>query len=152
MFGTLQGTHTFAHSANGQASRRTDCAVDFAQWDASQSCTSEEAWCHAGRARSRSSSREAREPQPPDPVQQAAGKKASLAAAKVTEEAAEPAAVLQGRVPLLHKGLTRQQYAALQQQRATKGPRKALAFQYPSGRSRKRACSGRTMHWKSSSL
>ena len=120
--------------------------------EASDSCTSEAAWCHAGRARSRSSSRKAREPQSPDPVQQAAGKEASLAAAKVTEEAAEPAAVLEGRVPLLYKGLTQQQYAALQQQKATKGPRKALAFQYPSGRSHKKACSGRTMHLKSGLL
>ncbi|KAL0047424.1 hypothetical protein WJX82_003041 [Trebouxia sp. C0006] len=86
----------------------------------------------SGRARSSSSSRKAHEPQSPEPVQQAAGKEASLAAAKVTEEAAEPTAVLQGRIPLLYKGLSQQQYAALQHQRATKGPRKALAFNYPS--------------------
>ena len=108
-------------------------------------CASEAAWCHAGRARSSSSSRKARQPQSPEPVQQAAGKEASLAAAKVTEEAAEPTAVLQGRIPLLYKGLTQQQYAALQHQRATKGPRKALAFNYPSSRSHKRACSGRSL-------
>ncbi|DBA84168.1 TPA: hypothetical protein ACH3X1_006635 [Trebouxia sp. C0004] len=86
-----------------------------------------------GRSRSSPSSRKACQPASPDPFHEAAGKEASLAAAKVTEGAAELAAVLQGRVPLLCKGLTRQQYAALQLQRATKGPREALAFQYPSG-------------------
>lgn len=109
-------------------------------------CASEAAWCHAGRARSSPSSRKAREPQSPDPVQEAAAKEASLAAAKMTEDAAEPAVVLQGRVPLLYKGLTQQQYAALQQQKATKGPRKALAFNYPSGRPHKKVCNGRRTH------
>lgn len=132
--------------ADDQASRGTHCKVEVAQLNTCDRCASEAAWCHAGRARSSSSSRKAREPQSPDPVQEAAGKEASLAAAKVTEEAAKPATVLQGRVPLLYKGLTQQQYAALQQQKATKGPRKALAFQYPSGRSHKNACSGRTLH------
>lgn len=116
----------------------------------SDSCTSEEAWCHAGHASL--SSRQAREAQSPDPVQEATGKEASLAAATKTVEASEPAAVLQGRVPLLCKGLTQEQYAALQQQRATKGPRKALAFKYPSGRSHKKACSGTTSHLQSGLL
>ncbi len=132
--------------ANGKASRSIDCKVEFAQWNASETAVHlKQHGCHAGRARSSSSSRKAREPESPDPVQEAAGKEASLGAAKATEDAAEPAAALQGRVPLLCKGLTRQQYAALQQQRAIKGPRKALAFQYPSGKSHKKACSGRTL-------
>lgn len=57
------------------------------------------------------------------------------AAAEADEQAAaEPAAVLPGRVPLLCKGMTSEQYAALQHHRANKVPRKALAFQYPPGR------------------
>lgn len=60
---------------------------------------------------------------------------AAPAAAEADEQAAaEPAAVLPGRVPLLCKGMTSEQYAALQHRRANKGPRKALAFQYPPGR------------------
>lgn len=34
----------------------------------------------------------------------------------------------------MYRGLTKQQWAALQHQKATKSPRKALSFQYPQGR------------------
>jgi len=58
---------------------------------------------------------------------------ASHAAAHEAGSAAEPDANLPRRMPLMCKGLTSQQYAALQRRRESKGPMKALAFQYPEG-------------------
>ena len=50
------------------------------------------------------------------------------------DSAAAAAADLPKRSPLTQRGLTKQQWAELQHQKATKPPRKALSFQYPAGR------------------
>ena len=50
------------------------------------------------------------------------------------DSAVAAAANLPKRSPLTQRGLTKQQWAELQHQKATKPPRKALSFQYPAGR------------------
>ena len=58
---------------------------------------------------------------------------ASAAAAHEAEPAAPPPATLPGRLPLMCKSMTVEQWEAHQHERATRPPRQPLTFQYPPG-------------------